>query len=101
MNTDEMEKLYQMIGQSIADTIPDPWKSAQVDIDIEPGVVKTRGSYIAEEGNDVRSFFVNFTTAKQFKALYELMSEMPEGSWKHAKFEMNSSGHFNLSFEYS
>lgn len=99
MNT-EMEILYKLIGQSIVDSIPESWETAQVSIDLELGVVTAQAFYLPDKESEPSSFKVNYSTVKHFKKLHELMSGTPKGDWKHAKFEINKEGHFDLSFEY-
>lgn len=96
----EMEELYRLIGQSIVDSIPESWEIAQVSIDLEPGVVTAKGFYVHNKESAPQSFKVNYSTVKHFKNLHRKMSGTPKGDWKHAKFELNQEGHFDLSFEY-
>ena len=96
----EMEKLYQLIGQSIVNAIPETWETAQVRIDLDPGVVTAHGIYVSDKDFETRSFKVNYAMVKHFKVLHAIMAETPKGDWKHAKFVINKEGHFDLSFEY-
>lgn len=96
----KMEKLYTLIGQSIADTLPKEWKTAQVDIEIKPGVITAQAYYVPENGGERVSFNIDFSTARHFKALHRVMAETPKGNWKSARLEINKEGHFEFSFVY-
>ena len=96
----EMEMLYKQIGQSIVDSIPGTSETAQLIIELAPGVVTAKGSYVTDKESEPHSFKVNYSTVKQFKKLHTLMAETPKGDWQTAKFIINKAGHFDLSFEY-
>lgn len=99
MNT-EMEKLYNLIGQSVADSLPKGWENAQVSIALQKGVITVQAFYWLEQEKEQHSFEPDFAAIRHFKTLHEIMSKTTKGDWKSAKFEINREGHFDFSFEY-
>jgi len=95
-----MEKLYGLIGQSVANAIPEEWETAQVDIELKPGVISAQAYYVSQKGRERISFNVDFSTVRHFKALHRVMAEAPKGDWKSARLEINREGHFEFSFGY-
>lgn len=99
MNT-EMEELYTLIGQSIADAIPEAWETAQVDVELKPGVITARAYYVRQGGDEQISFNIDFSTARHFKTLHQVMAEAPKGDWTSARLKIDRKGQFELSLAY-
>lgn len=96
----EMEKLYKLIGQSLAGLIPEAWKSAWVTVEFGEGVITAKGFYIPESGGEPRSLKLNYAFVKFFKSLRALMAKVPKGDWKQARFDLKRDGKFDFSFKY-
>jgi hypothetical protein len=95
-----IESLYPRIGQTIADAIPQPWRSAWVVAEIKPGVVSLRGHFIPAEEDSPQSLQVSRPLMLLFSQLHTRMAEEMHDDWKQARFDLQKGGKFDLKFEY-
>lgn len=97
---DTLESLYLKIGQTIADEIPEPWRSAWVTAEMKPGVISLQGHFIPMEEDTQKSLQITRPLVQLFDRLHTRMAEEMHDDWKCAHFDLQSSGKFDLKFEY-
>lgn len=95
-----VEELYPQIAQTMVDAIPEAWDTAWVMVELKPGVISTQGHYQLLGAESPVSFRVPHQTLALFNQLHAQMVETMQADWKRARFDLKSTGKFDLSFEY-
>ena len=96
----EIESIYQIIGQSIVNSVPRNWTRAWIDAEITDSMDILQGTYIADGDSVAESFEVQDDAIFAFERLQLLMKNPPKPNWKKAHFELAPDGKFDLQFEY-
>lgn len=95
------EALYQSIGEVIAECIEDAWNKARVTFEIlEADVYRMECLYETIPYKSEKSFAGGIRLHDLFLELRQAMEEDGSAIWTKAIFELNSSGMFDLDFEY-
>ena len=96
-----MDQLYQSISQNILNNVNDGWDFACINAEVLDGVVKLNGGY------EIDSVFTPFKFRQfdrriidDFKAIHTITTEDSYNKWNKAKFSLESTGKFNLEFEW-
>lgn len=96
------EALYQSIGEVIAECIEDTWNKARVTFEIlETDVYGMECLYETVPDKNEKSFAGGIRLYNLFLELRQAMEDDGSATWTKAIFELNSSGMFDLDFEYS
>ncbi len=95
-NQMEIEEIYSEIGNSINDD----WEKAIIEAEIEDDNGELYRKYINKSGSEGQ-FESEFTTYKLFKELRNYFENTKGGKWDKAIFTLESSGKFDIEFEYN
>lgn len=95
-----IESLYQKIGQATADSLPEEWISAWLEVELKPGVVSMRGHYQTVKDGDELSFRPARELVSLFTQLHEVMVAEMKADWQSARLDLGRDGKFNLDFTY-
>lgn len=95
----EVETLSQQIGQIIANSIPDSWQTAWVEVQFEPGVISANGAYLSSQDSTQHSFQVPGSINHLFMQLRRLVKKGDQ-KWRAAKFILHKDSSFKIDFEY-
>lgn len=93
------EEIYQLIGQTISDSIEEDWKEAEVDIFRTDKAVKFSGYFITSHGTQ-KGLEANFRFTHGL-AVHELHSIMTAGGknrWNKLIFKLSKTGTFSIDF---
>ncbi|GEM_PF-2897724 len=100
METD-IERLYQKIGYTIAQFVPEPWQTASVDVSIKDTVVTMQGTYVLQNDQTQHSFPVPGSISRMFVQLQQLIKKDDQHLWTNARFTIYAKGDFTVEFGYS
>ena len=99
--TGEIEELYSKIGQEISKAIKGNWISAWLDVTIKPGVISLKGRYLVVDQGDEKNILPTRQLVVLFNTLHTRMVEQLNEDWISARFSLESTGKFEIVFEYS
>jgi len=95
------EDLYKLIGGEIFESIEGTWQKAQVVFEIiDVDVCSTNCTYETSPGKNERSFSGGMDLIDLFLELHLIMADEGLGAWSNAIYRIDSSGMFDLAFEY-
>lgn len=109
MNKEELasapiEACYQLIGQSMADNIREPWKEAWIEDEVEDNWGKYVGDYITPQGEEK---WYNPEFQRKDLSLFhvllrirELTKHPEKDAWSKIHFRMTAEGDFKMDVEY-
>lgn len=95
-----IESLYQKIGQATANSLPEEWISARLEVELKPGVVTMRGHYQTVKDGDEHSFRPARELVAFFTQLHDIMVAEMKADWQNARLDLDRDGKFNLNFTY-
>jgi hypothetical protein len=95
-----IEPYYRQIGESISESIREPWDSAWMTAVFYPQHVDYSGEFLPAGGGSAKSYPTGVEARRAFEGLREMFKQAGKPVWCRARFEMNSSGKFNLKWGY-
>jgi hypothetical protein len=100
---DTPEGIYRYLGQSLADSVAEPWSEIRLAIDMIEGSVGLSGDYTragsAETADlDVRK--LDYLVSKAVRNLHRLTDSSAHEGWSKAVFTLKANGTFDLKYDY-
>jgi len=96
----EIEEIYSEIGNSIANSIPTGWKKAWIEAEVEDDNANFTCRFINALGVKDQ-FNTDFDTYQLFSELRDQFENTKGGKWDKAIFTLDSTGKFDIEFEYN
>lgn len=99
-----LEECYQLIAESMFENIPEPWKEAWIDAEVEDNWGQYTGDYINLQGEE--KWYAPEFKRKDISLLDVLlqirgfMKHPDHAPWYKARFRMTSEGDFTLDVKY-
>ncbi len=96
-----VDDIYTSIGQNILDSTDNLWENSEVIANVYDGAVELKGG--SQYKGQFTSFkFRNFDRRiiSDFQELHKITTEDSDNKWNRAKFTLESTGDFNIEFEW-
>ncbi len=93
-----VEDIYQSLAFGITENINNTWEKATLSVEFFEDSADFKGEYFTHK---TKKFFeVSDHAFDDFEELYKLTTENPVNKWNRAKFTLESTGDFNMEFEW-
>lgn len=98
--SEPLESLYQQIGHTVSSLIDANWEEIKINVEVKPGVIQLKCSYLLKDSEKVISFTPNRMLVDHFEDLHERMAVELQDDWKIADFTLTFDGKFEIQFGY-
>jgi len=97
---DGIDVLYQQIADAIDHEIPDEWTTARIDVAFFPDHSQYTGEYTRTSDGVARDFPISLSAGRAFREIRKRFKEAGKLLWGRACFEIDSSGRFEMHWDY-
>ena len=96
-----VDEIYLNIAHKVVEKIDGNWVKAELNAEVYGDASKFRGVYSSSFEEEQPKFFkIHHELFDLFEELHKLTTEDSENNWNRAKFTLESSGKFNIDFEW-
>jgi hypothetical protein len=99
-----IEECYRLIAESMFANIPEEWKEAWIDAELDEGWSRYTGDYIDLQGEakwyDPEIKGEDFSLGDVVRTMRSFMEHPGHAPWNRVRFRMTSEGRFTLDVKY-
>ena len=97
---DDIEPFYRQLADGVASAIKTPWQTATVEAIFYTQSIAFNGEYWVAGDPVPKSFEVELNIVRVFRKLREKFNQAGKMPWGQATFHLESSGKFNMNWNY-
>jgi hypothetical protein len=95
-----LDLLFEPIGKSIQDAIPDDWLIAWIDVVFYSEHARFWGEYLPSSGPPSKSFTTTRECRAAFEGIRQKFKDAGKALWCRAHFELQANGKFDMKWGY-
>lgn len=97
---DGIEPLYQQVGDSIQNSIPEDWSSAKMEAIFYSDSITFFGEYVSQVDKRLKDFSTPRDAQRAIREIRRRFQQAGKPLWGQATFEVHADGKFNVKWGY-